>query len=146
MQSTMPRGVTPCSTTATIDTRGGIKVGDGIEVEQSESEQKATQIGFTIVGSGPSDHFHDHGCGHSQWAFGRDQVGQALIDSATRRSVVFHPGGGVGQDHEDGGLLSAGTFPMACAPRMARASSRVMGCPAKCRKARSTASVLVRTP
>ncbi len=134
------------STAATIDSRCGGEVSGGIEVEQRESKQESAQIGFTIVGPGAGDDLHDHRLRHSQWAVPSDQVRQPLIDLATGRSVVFHPGGSVRQNHEGGGLLSAGTFPMACAPRMASASSRVMGCPAKWRNARSTASVLVRTP
>ena len=69
-----PTGGDARSTTASIDSGGSIKVGGGIELEERESEQKATQIGFTIIGSGPSDHLHNHRRGHGDWALGRDQI------------------------------------------------------------------------
>ena len=73
----------------------------------------------------------------------RDQRGQPLVDRTACGPVIFDPGGGVGQDHAvPRAAMSSGTASIACVPRMARASVRVIGWPARCRNASSTASVL----
>src|ERR1051326_5303772 len=95
---------------------------------------------------GRGKHFHHHWFDYGQLLLARaDQLHHALVDRATSSSVVLHPGGGIRQNQscEPSGPVSAGTSPMAHAPCMARASSRVIGWPAGCRGARSTASVLV---
>src|SRR5664280_407471 len=101
----------------------------------------------SAVGARPGKDLHDHRFGHRQRSALDDQIGQTPIYSATGGSVVLDPRGGVGEDHVAGvGATSDGVSPMAFAPRMAKASSRVIGCPARWRKAKSTASVFVRTP
>src|SRR5579875_1798065 len=107
-------------------------------------QQQAPQIGFTVVAASTRDDLHDHGFGNGERTFVSDEFRETSIDRAVRCPVVFHPGRRIGKDHELGGPESAGTLSIARMPRMARASSRVIGCPARWRRARSTASVLVR--
>src|SRR5687767_14206182 len=72
---------------------------------------------------------------------------ETQVRDAACPAVVLDPRGGVAQDHARGdGPASSGTVAIAWAPRIERASSRVMGCPARCRNAMSTASVLVSIP
>src|SRR5207248_3883467 len=92
-------------------------------------------------------HLHDDRLGDRDGAGGFDQLREALVDRALGGSVVLDPRRGVGQDHAAArGGASAGASEMARAPRIASASSRVMGWPASWRRASSTAAVLVRTP
>jgi hypothetical protein len=130
----------------TLSVEGGccVKVSDCIKREQMKSKQEAAQIVFTFVTPSTCHHLRDHRFRDGQRTFVSDQSRETLIDRASRRSVELHPSRRVDQYHELGGRESAATFPMARAPRMARASSSVIGCPARWRKARSTASVLVR--
>src|SRR5215469_122560 len=128
---------------AAVDTGCAVEVGGRIKAVQMEPEQKTAKINLPCVAARPGQDLHDDGLSDGDRAFGRDQLGQAKIGRAPGGPVVFDPGGRVGEDHAaSGGRVSPGGSPMACAPRIANASSRVIGCPARYRRARSTASVL----
>ena len=57
-----------------------------------------------------------------------DEGAQAGIDGAAGGPVELHPGGRVDEDHATcAAAVSAGMSPMAWAPLIARASSRLIG-------------------
>lgn len=145
-QSTMPRGVISSPATPSVDLRCGVEISDGIKSEQSELGQESTQVHLTLVSPTPSNDFHHYRLGHGQVPVTTDQLLKTADLPDSRGAVVLHPCGGVCQDHDEEGPASEGIPSMACAPRIARASSRVIGCPARWRRARSTASVFDRTP
>ena len=135
------------STTLSIDATCRVEVGDGVEAEQVTPSEQATEVGFPLVVPCSRNDFHHNELSDAERTFTADEFGDALVHVAPGATVVLHPGGGVGEDHRvSAGPVSTGMSPIAFAPCMASASSRVMGCPARWRSARSTASVLVWMP
>lgn len=130
-----------------VDAYGGVEVGGWVQVEKVEPQQQATQVLFPLVAACPGEDLHHDGLADRELPAMSYERGQPLINRTPGGTVVLHPGGGVDQDHATlRGGTSAGGSLIACAPRMPSASSRVMGWPARCRSAKSTASVFVRTP
>jgi hypothetical protein len=78
--------------TSAVDAGGALEVGGRVEPVQVEPQQEASQIRFPGIGTRSGEHFHDHWLGDGDRAVGRDQFGQAEIDRAPGRSVVFNPG------------------------------------------------------
>ncbi len=118
----------PGRATASVDTRGGIKVGHGIEGEQFASQQEPPQGDGPRLVSGTGQHLHDDRLGHREAAVTRDQVRDSTVEATARGSIGLHPCRGVRQDHVAScSAASAGAAAIACAPRMASASSRVIG-------------------
>ncbi len=130
-----------------VDPGGGFKVGGGVDRVQVKPLQQPAQVALAGVGACAGENLHHHRLGHRERPIFGDELGESDINRASGGSVELDPGRGVGQDHAPGcNTGSAGMSSSAWAPRMASASSRVMGCPARWRRARSTASVLVCTP
>ena len=130
-----------------IDARRRVKVGGDVKGEKLEAQKKPTEVGFTLIGPGPSQDFHDDRIGNGEGTIVGDKAREAEVDRAAGGPVVLHPRRGIGEDHQlPVSVLSSGISPKARAPRMANASSRLMGWPARWRRARSTASVFVWTP
>ena len=115
-----------------VDEHGAVEVGSGIEAAETESQQQTAQVGLAGVAAGPGEHLHNHWFSDGDRPVGRDELAEAPVGGAPGGPVVFDPGRGVGQDHAaPWGRASAGISAIAWAPRMARASSRVIGCPAR---------------
>jgi len=116
---------------AAIDARGRLVVRRRVERLEIEPQQQPAQVALARVGACPGENLHDHRLGHSEPALAvdvRNQIRQSLVDRTTGRPVVLDPGGRVREDHRlVRGSTSDGVSPMACAPRMASASSRVIG-------------------
>lgn len=111
-----------------IDARRAVEVGGAVEAEKFEAQKKPTEVPFILVGPGPSQHLHNDRVGDDEWTILSDQVGEAYVDRTAGGPVVFDPRRGVGEDHQlPVGVVSSGISPMAWAPRMANASSRLMG-------------------
>jgi hypothetical protein len=116
-------------------------------MQQVEPYQQPPQVSRPLVAARPGQHLHHYRLGDRNRTASRDQGGEPLADRASGSPVVLEPGGRVGQDHAaPWGGASAGGWAIAWAPRIASASLWVIGCPARCRSAKSTASVLVRNP
>jgi hypothetical protein len=93
-----------------------------------ESLQQPPQIALTDIGACAGQNLHHHRLGHRDRAVLGDQLGESDIDRASGGPVEFDPGGSVDQDHApDRRSMSAGSASRAWAPRMARASSRLIG-------------------
>lgn len=90
--------------------------------------QEPAQIELVAFVASTCGDFHHDGLGHRQRPILGDQIGDTPVDIAARRTVELHPRRGIDEDHasSDGGR-SSGTEPMACAPRIASASSRDIG-------------------
>ncbi len=131
---------------STMDASSRIEVSCRVERQEMEAQEEPTEASLTLIVTRPSHDLHKHRLGDGERALVTDQLRQPMVDGTPGRPVVLDPRGRVGQDHPGAGVASSGTSAMALAPRMASASSRVMGCPARCRRARSTASVFVCTP
>ncbi len=126
MQSFSPRGHADASASP-IDPCRPVEIDCRIEVQQLAAQQEAAKVGLTLVGASTRGHLHEDGIGHGQGAVGGDQRSHTTVDRAPGRTVELHPRGRVRQDHATLGPVSAGIRPMARTPRMAKASSRVIG-------------------
>ena len=105
-----------------------IEVNRCIESQKRAPLQQSPELAFALSASSAYDHFHDHGFSHCNLALVRNEFGEALIDRTPGRPVVLHPSGGIDEDHcATPGPTSSGISPIAWAPRIARASSRVIG-------------------
>lgn len=111
-----------------VDTRRGIEVHRRVEPQETESEKQAAEVGFALVAAGPGDHLHHHWLGYRNVVVAGDELSETSIDRARGCPVVLHPGRGVDEDHAAlVGATSFGIWSMACAPRIANASSRLIG-------------------
>jgi hypothetical protein len=80
----------------------------------SSKRKKPTEVPFTLVGPGPSEHLHDDRVGDDEWTILSDQVGEAYVDRTAGGPVVFDPRRGVGEDHQlPVVVVSSGMSPMA---------------------------------
>lgn len=115
-----------------VDAYSTIEVSCRVEMIVVKPQEQTPQLGYTSVAASPGDDFHDHGLGHGDRAVRRDQLCEALVRLAPGRAVVFDPRGGVSQNHAaSDGKTSSGISAIARAPRIAIASSLVIGCPAR---------------
>ncbi len=123
-----------------------IEVGHAVERQQMGPPEKSPQRRFALVCSGTRSDFGNDGLCHGKLAVSRDQFRESLIDDTAGGPVEFHPGRRIGEDHAAAprGGRSAGISPIEFDPRIANASSRVIGSAASLRRARSTTSVFVR--
>jgi hypothetical protein len=134
-------------TAAAIDPGRGVEVRRRIKHQPAHAQQQAAQIPCLRVVPRSGEDLHHDRLGDHQRPVRGDQLGNSLVDGAAGRTVELNPGRCVSKDHAAArGAESAGISPIAPAPRMPSASSRVIGWPARWRSASSTASVLVRTP
>ena len=146
VQSISPRWGDAGGAAAAVDASGTFEVGSRVEGEELEAHEETPQVGLACVGARAREHFHDDRFGDRDRAVLRNQFGEAPIDGGVAGTVVLDPCRGVGKDHAcSAGATSAGTSSIACVPCMASASAWVIGWPARWRRARSTASVLVRS-
>lgn len=111
-----------------VDASRGVEVHCRVEPQEVETEEQAPQVGFPLVAASPGDHLHDDGLSYRNPAVAGDELGEPSIDWARRCPVVLHPGRGVDEDHAAlVGAMSFGISSIACAPRIANASSRDIG-------------------
>ena len=57
----------------TVDTGCTVEVGDGVETEKIESQQKAAQVGLPGIAASAGQDFHDHRLGDRDRAVGGNQ-------------------------------------------------------------------------
>ena len=110
-----------------VDASGSVEVSCRVEGQEIEAQEEPTEGSFPLLVTRPRHDLHEHRLGDGQRAIVMDQLGKSLVDGAACRPVVFDPSRGVGEDHSAAGASSRGTSPMALTPRIAKASSRVMG-------------------
>jgi len=112
---------------STVDAGRSVEVGCRVEREQVEAQEEPTQSSSALIVTGAGHDLHQHRLGDRERSLITDELRQPLVDGTARCPVVFNPSRCVGEDHYAGGVSSGGTSPMAFAPRMAKASSRVIG-------------------
>lgn len=112
---------------STVDAGSSVEVGCRVEREEIEAQEEPTQGSFAVIVTSAGQDLHEDRLGDRQRPLSADQLRQPLVDGTARRPVVFDPSRCVGEDHSPGGVSSGGTSPMAFTPRMAKASSRVIG-------------------
>lgn len=132
--------------TTPVHRDGAIEIRHAVERQQSRPCQQSAQRRLALVGTSARGNLGNDRLCHGELAISGDEFGESLIDRAAGGPIELHPGGRVGKDHAavSGGGRSAGTSPMEFDPRIASASSSVIGSAASLRRARSTTSVLVR--
>jgi hypothetical protein len=111
-----------------VDPHRAVGVRGRVKWQHGESQRQPPQVVLTLVAWRAGQNLHHYRLGGRHRAVSRDHLGQPLIRRAAGGPVVLHPRRRVGQD-DDGsiGPVPAGSSEMACAPRMDRASSQVMG-------------------
>src|SRR5262249_29931794 len=118
-----------------------------VKRERFQPHSPAFRSALPLAAPAPCQSFHPPRLGNGQGAIRRDQLREPPIHSAPGRPIIFDPGRCVGEDQASPlAETSAGGSSIARTPRIASASSRLIGWPARCRSARSTAPVLVCTP
>ena len=120
------------SPAGSVDASRCIEVHRGIEPQQTEATKQSTEVLLAGSATRPGDDLHDDGLGDGDVVFGSDEPSETLVDRAFCCPIELHPRRGVDQDHPRfAGAVSSGTSSSAPAPRMASASSRVIGWPAR---------------
>jgi len=128
MQSIMPRGGDSLPPASSVDARRCVEVHGRVESQEVEAHEQTTQVTFPLIAARAGDHLHDHGFRHRNSVVAGDELREAFVDRAASRPVVLHPRRGVDEDHgASAGVTSLGIWSIACAPRIANASSRVIG-------------------
>lgn len=129
-----------------VDRDSTIEVDHAVERQQTSPREKSPQCCFPFIGASAGGDLGNDGLCDSELAVGRNEFGKSAVDRTSGGPVIFDPGRRVGEDHAAAprGGWSAGTSPIEFEPRIASASSRVIGSAASLRRARSTTSVLVR--
>jgi hypothetical protein len=116
------------SSTRPVDPGSCIEVDNGIEVEQIEAPQEASDVLLAFVISRAGSQLHDHRLSNAEGLAGGDDLGQSAVDVTTRGSIELDPRRRVSEDHAaSAGPLSAGSASRAWAPLIASASSRDIG-------------------
>jgi hypothetical protein len=111
-----------------VDADSTVEVHNRVEPIKMESQQQPTEVALATFVARANENLHDDGFGDRDCSVTCNEFAQPLIGGTFGRSVVLHPSGGIREDHGTvRGGASATVSPMACAPRMARASSRVIG-------------------
>ena len=121
----------PGPSTRAIDPNGSVKVWCDFEPKEVKTLQKTAKFMFAFIGASPGRYLHNDGFRHGDHFVLVNQIQETQVNRVAARPIKFDPRRGVNKYHGRSMKTSSGTSPIECEPRMARASSRVIGWPAR---------------